>query len=558
MKNICNLPCRQDFSSVDEGFHFLAYPDHVLLFMLDVRGACDFVSPSWCALTGRSAADELDDGWLDHVHPEDRETLVKALADARREGEPTRQLFRLRREDGIFRWFVAQGMPRTTRSGEPAGHIGICFDVTTYQEGEAAVERSAQQMISLLRQTRLIAVVLDTRGRVQFSNGSLCRLLKCGGVELMDCALFDRYLLPENRTLLAELYPEGGQSARFPAEFEAAMVATDGETRHVAWHAMTMCDFSGRVRNTVLVGDDITELRRTEVELSLSAKIFSATHHAIVVTGLDGTIVAVNDAFTELTGYSREEALGQNPRILQSGRHDAAFYQQLWQKLIDSGHWYGDVWDRRKDGSIYPKYLSISVIRDADGEASGYSGIFYDVSERKTVEEQLDRLAHYDTLTGLSNRCQLLERLEQEVDRASRQGTQVGLMYLDLDHFKQINDTLGHLAGDELLKAAAARMRAAVRTADTVARLGGDEFVVVIPDVGSRDDLARVARKVFDALEPPYEIEGQRVTATASIGISVFPDDSHDIHALIKHADSAMYRVKREGRGFFSFFSDRP
>ncbi|MBI2306132.1 MAG: diguanylate cyclase [Rhodocyclales bacterium] len=556
MKNIGTSPCQPDLAALDEAFHFLAYPDHVLLFMLDAQGGCDFVSPSWSTFTGREALREMGAGWLDHVHPEDRETLVHGLDQARRSAQPLRQLFRYRREDGIYRWFVSQGMPRSDRQGRLVGYVGLCFDVTAYQEGEAEAEVSAQHMIALLRQTRLIGVVLDTRGRVQFSNGGLCRLLRCAGAELMDCHLFERHLAQQNRALLAELYPDGVQRAQFPAEFESELLSRDGESRRISWHAMTLRDFSGRIRNTVLIGDDVTELHRAEEQLSLSARIFDASNHAIVVTGLDGTILAVNDAFTALTGYRRDEAVGQNPRILQSGRHDPSFYQKMWRTLLETGHWYGDIWDRRKDGSFYPKYLSISVIRNAAGEATSYSGIFYDISERKTIEERLDRLAHYDTLTGLPNRCLLLDRLEQATDRVARQGGKVGLLYLDLDHFKQVNDTLGHSAGDELLKAAAARMRTAVRNADTVARLGGDEFVVLIPDVANDSDLARVAGKLIEALAPSYEIEGTTVSAAASVGISIFPDDGVDIHELMKHADAAMYQVKQGGRGFFRFYHE--
>ncbi|MFA7292408.1 MAG: diguanylate cyclase, partial [Rhodocyclaceae bacterium] len=321
-----------------------------------------------------------------------------------------------------------------------------------------------------------------------------------------------------------------------------------------SWHTIVLRDFSGRVKSTILIGDDVTELHRAEAQLSLSARIFEATHHAMLVTKLDGSIIAINTAFTTLTGYSGEEALGRNPSILQSGRHDQSFYQQLWEKLLASGHWHGDIWDRRKDGSIYPKYLSISVIRDASGKATNYAGIFYDISERKTVEERLDHLAHYDTLTGIPNRCLLLDRLEQAAERAIRQGTKVGLLYLDLDHFKQVNDTLGHGAGDELLREVAQRLKSSVRAVDTVARLGGDEFVVLVPEINESLDLTRVSQKILDALIVPYQIEGRSVVTTPSIGISIYPDDGSDVHELLKHADTAMYQVKQNGRGFFKFF----
>jgi diguanylate cyclase (GGDEF)-like protein len=228
----------------------------------------------------------------------------------------------------------------------------------------------------------------------------------------------------------------------------------------------------------------------------------------------------------------------------------------MWRSIRETGHWRGDVWDRRKDGSIYPKYLSISAIRNELGEITNYAGIFYEISERKAIEEHLDFLAHYDALTGLPNRSLLLDRLKMSVDRAMRNGSKVGLLYLDLDHFKEINDTFGHAAGDNLLKAAAQRMQSCVRDADTVARLGGDEFVVLLPDIRKAAAAAQVAGKLQSALTPPYTIGDKPVSAVASIGISIFPDDHHELEVLLKQADAAMYEVKQNGRGHYRFFHE--
>jgi len=554
MKESGSASSSPDLSGAAETFRFLAAPEHVLVFTLDRAGRCDFVSPSWLGLTGRRRSEEMGSGWLDRIHPEDRPTVEAGLKAAIHDVQPLRQLFRIQARNGAFRWFVNQGMPRTDPTGAPLGFIGLCFDVTAYQEGDFENDRTAQHMISLLRHTRLIAVVLDRRGHAQFSNGSLCRLLKYSGVELMDCPLFERLATPGSRALVDELFPGGEQSPHFPAEFEIELLNRDGDSRIVSWHAVVMRDRVGNPRHTILIGDDVTELRQTEAQMAMSAKIFAASHHAMLVTTLTGEIVEINPAFTTLTGYTREEAIGNNPRLLQSGRHDGDFYAQMWKKLLATGHWYGDIWDRRKDGTVYPKYLSISVVRNEAGEATHYSGIFYDGSERKTVEERLDRLAHYDALTGLPNRSLLMDRLEQSAERANRHGKRVGVLYLDLDHFKQVNDTLGHAAGDTLLKEMAVRMKSCIRAVDTVARLGGDEFVVLVPDIESRDDLAPVAAKIVESLAPPCSIEGRAVVTLASIGISVYPDDGTDVHDVIRHADAAMYQVKQAGRGSYRFY----
>lgn len=538
----------------DGDFHFLAYPSHILVWTCDATGACDFVSPSWLEFTGRDMQQEMDRRWQDRVHPDDRITVARGLDEAIANRHPFRLLYRYQRADGAYRWFVNQGMVRLSPSGELAGYVAQCFDVTAYQEGEAELEHSAQRMIMLLRQTRLIALVLDTEGRVMYSNGSVGRLLEVSCSELMNCKLFERYLAPGGRGLLDTIYPETSTRAVFAAEFEAEMCTSRGGSRYVLWHAIVLHEYSGKVRGTILIGDDLTEARRMEQQLELTASVFESTSQAIVVTDASARIIAVNQAFTDLTGYSKEDALGQNPRVLKSGRHDQGFYEQMWKSIRDTGHWRGDVWDRRKDGSIYPKFLSISAIRNDSGEVTNYAGIFYEISERKAIEERLDFLAHYDTLTGLPNRCLLLDRLKLSVQRALREGTKVGLLYLDLDHFKEINDTYGHAAGDEILKAAALRMQGCVRAADTVARLGGDEFVVMLPDIKKLAAAEQVAQKIQVSLAQPYDIDGHDTLALPSIGISIFPDDHHDEEALLKQADAAMYEAKQGRNGAYRFY----
>ncbi len=553
---------RPQFQGISENFHYLAYPANLLVWVSDAKGLCTFVSPSWTTFTGRKLSEELGNGWLDRVHEDDRDTLILGLDNGCRskagKQQPFHLMFRYLREDGMYRWLMSQGMPHSTPNNEFVGYLSLCFDVTPYQEGEAEMERSIQEVFPLLKQTRLIAVILDVRGRVQFSNGGMCRLLKCGGSTLLNCNLFEHHLAGNDRGLLETLYPDGTQSTSFPAQFQSELLTSENEPCHVSWHAVIWRDYAGRAKGAMLIGDDITKLLHEEEQTSLYIKAFEATDHAIVVTDALGTIASVNQAFTDLTGYSRDEAVGSNPRILQSGRHDKVFYKQLWETLLVTGHWHGDVWDRRKDGGIYPKYLSISAIKNPAGELTNFVGIFYDNSERKTVEERLEYLAHYDSLTGLPNRSLLLDRLEQAIERSIRLGSKVALLYLDLDHFKLVNDAHGHSAGDELLKAVARRMRTCVRAVDTIARLGGDEFVVLIPDSNGPEDASTIAHKLLEVLNPPYEIEGHSAVSTPSIGISIYPDDGDSAQDLMKHADEAMYQAKQGGRGNFKFFHEMP
>jgi diguanylate cyclase (GGDEF)-like protein/PAS domain S-box-containing protein len=550
----------------DDQAGFLAPPSQCLLALCDASGACEFVSPSWLDFTGRAAEREAGAGWRELVHPHDRPALELALRQALEAQAPFRLQYRYLRADHSYRRLSGAGMVRRGPGGAFGGHVLQCYDTSACHLGEDqdgdggadddAPEHPAQSMIRLMRGTRLIAAVLDQQGCILFSNDSLCRALDYPYTELVNCALFERHLSPANRALLATLHPDGARAARFPAEFESELLTRDGELRNILWHAIGMPDYHGHEHSTILIGDDVTEARRAEELLRLTARVYECTNQAMVVTDTACRIISVNQAFTRLTGYSAAEAIGCNPRILQSGRHEPALYQNMWQSIHATGHWHGDIWDRRKDGTVYPKFLSISAICDAHGVTTNYAGIFYDITERKQIEERLDFLAHYDHLTGLPNRSLFLDRMAQALERANRDQTRLGLLYLDLDKFKQINDTWGHAAGDAVLKAAALRMTGCIRAVDTAARLGGDEFVLLLTDVEEVEALPLVAQKVLDALSPPYQIDEHQLKAPPSIGISVYPDDHQQMEVLIKQADRAMYDAKHTRRGSYRFFHD--
>jgi diguanylate cyclase (GGDEF)-like protein/PAS domain S-box-containing protein len=300
---------------------------------------------------------------------------------------------------------------------------------------------------------------------------------------------------------------------------------------------------------------DITERQLNETRLRLLAGVFEHSAEAIMITSHDNRILEVNQSFSRLTGYSADESRGQNPRLLASGRTTPEEFQLMWQSIRDTGYWQGELWDKRKDGSCYPKWLSISTIRSATGDVDYYLGSFADISERKAAEEKISHLAHFDALTNLPNRANLQGRLEQALASARREGgSPVAVMFLDLDRFKNVNDTLGHHIGDVLLLEVARRLRASVRESDVVARLGGDEFVVLLTGI---DGMAatRVAGKILDALSKPYRMEGHQLYTTASVGIAVFPGDGDSVEVLMQNADAAMYHAKAAGRNNAQFFT---
>lgn len=300
---------------------------------------------------------------------------------------------------------------------------------------------------------------------------------------------------------------------------------------------------------------EVRQRREAEARLQLSAKVFDSSLNAIMITDAKGVIEQVNPAFTRITGFSANEAIGKNPKLLKSEQHDASFYKDLWRELTSEGHWEGEIWDRRKDGEIFPVWQSISSIRDRSGNISNYIGTFSDISEQKLSADRIYRLAHYDILTDLPNRVLYNELCQHALDRARRDEELMAVLFLDLDRFKHINDSLGHPAGDQVLKEVAGLLRNSVRDEDTVARLGGDEFVITIEQVKEVTDVERVAAKLLDAFKSPLKIEDHELVIGASIGISVFPRDGKDVATLIKQADTAMYRAKARGRNNFQFFS---
>ncbi len=301
---------------------------------------------------------------------------------------------------------------------------------------------------------------------------------------------------------------------------------------------------------------ELVERRGLERRLRIMATAFQRSREAIIITDADNRIMATNQAFTTLTGYEQDEVLGGNPKMLSAGLTPTKVYQEMWHSLQTQGFWQGEIWDRRKDGKVYPKWLSINTVTGDQGEVLNYIAIFSDISERKQAEERIYELAHSDSLTGLSNRLSLSLELRHALYQAERDRQSLAVVFIDLDRFKEINDLHGHDVGDQLLMEVARRLTAAVRHGDVVARLGGDEFVLVLRLVNDRDTVARVADKVRRSMEQPYQIGVRRLVTSSSIGVAMYPADGNTPELLMKHADTAMYHAKATGRNNVQFYTE--
>jgi len=302
----------------------------------------------------------------------------------------------------------------------------------------------------------------------------------------------------------------------------------------------------------------VVERKFYESKLKLASAVFENSSEGIMVTDALNKIETVNAAYTRITGYGEEESVGKSPSFMNSGKQDENFYKKMWRRLLRDNNWEGEIWNRRKDGTVYPELLSVNVVRNKDHEISHYIGMFRDITERKAYEENIWRQANYDPLTGLANRKMFMEHLGYEMERAIRSGNEVALLFVDLDRFKLINDTMGHSAGDELLQQVSLRLQECVRKSDTVARLGGDEFIIVITDIHEGFSIDPIIKKLLDGMARVFYLNGEKeALVSGSIGIAMFPDDGETIETLLKNADKAMYCAKESGKNTFTYFKER-
>jgi diguanylate cyclase (GGDEF)-like protein/PAS domain S-box-containing protein len=440
--------------------------------------------------------------------------------------------------------------------------IAILRDITERKRMETALHEAKEELAAVYRCAPLGVITLKTDGRVKLWNPAAENILGWKETEVVgnvlpniSAMLTHRHRVSGNRPLAAHDEAIKGR--------EIQQLKKDGTPVDLSVSLASVRDVAGQAAGIVCIVEDISRRLRDAEKLRLSGKIFENTQEGILVTDAQGVILAVNQAFVAVTGYTAADAIGRKPNLLNSGLHDRSFYQEMWRLLIKDGHWRGDIWNRRKNGEIYPEWINISAIRDDDGNLSNYVAIFSDISKAKENEESLLRLAHFDALTGLPNRFLFQDHVALALAQAERNGKQVAILFLDLDHFKTINDTLGHRAGDNVLIEAAQRLAACLRAGDTLSRFGGDEFMAVLPDLdtsngGSNDAAASVADKLLTTLARPFIVEGQEVRISTSIGIALYPQDGQQLNVLSNAADAAMYRAKQRGRNTHCFSAPGP
>jgi diguanylate cyclase (GGDEF)-like protein/PAS domain S-box-containing protein len=416
-----------------------------------------------------------------------------------------------------------------------------------------ASEPSERAFQVLVERLPLALYRLDPSGALTYANPAMLTLLgrdlqAARGLRAADVYPADlaaAYAADDRRVL------ERGETV---TRIEDHRVPSSGDLRQVWVSKTPVRDPAGAVVGLQGVFIDLTEELSGIREYRLASAVIEFSQQAVMITDLDSRILKVNPAFERITGYTAAEAVGRTPRLLSSGVQTKAFYEQLWEAVLEHGHWQGELVNRRRDGSLYTEQMTVSTVRDRQGKPSHYVAMFLDVSEAKSAAQQIQHLAHHDVLTGLPNRLLLRDRLQQALAQAQRHGQCVALLFIDLDHFKHVNDAHGHHVGDQLLQQAARRISLALRLSDTVSRQGGDEFIALLPDLKSPQEAMPICRALLRALSTPFEVEGHTLHLSASIGVASSPADSMDIDTLLRCADMAMYEAKHAGRNRTQFF----
>ncbi|WP_256996399.1 bifunctional diguanylate cyclase/phosphodiesterase [Methylococcus capsulatus] len=486
---------------------------------------------------------------------EDRELIEAALRGGRDDLLGVERPLCVRRADGAVRQvnFKVELQGRRGDSGPVLQ--GTLQDVTERWEAERALRQSEERLRLHVEHLPLAVIEWDLDFIVSRWNPAAERIFGYGADRMIGRSagiLFPEDVLEQAEAIWREV--SGGSGNRVVT----ANVTADGRTIRCEWYNTPLTTPDGTVIGVASLVDDITRREAVEAELRLAATTFE-TDEAILIAGADGRILRVNAAFSRITGYRQEDVVGRNPRLFKSGLHGAEFYREVWRSLEQTGRWQGEIWNRRKNGEVYPERKTITAVRSANGDITHYVAISSDISELKRTEEKIRQLAYYDSLTGLPNRSLIFERLTQQMKAARREGTYGALLFMDLDYFKTLNDSLGHHMGDRLLVQVAERLKNCLEDEEAAARLGGDEFVVLLAPVKPSASVAAGqaivhARRVRELLSAPFQLDDYVHYISVSIGIALFPDGANTAEDVLKQADTAMYVAKNEGRDGVRFY----
>lgn len=521
----------------------------------------DLVSGVW---TSSDALDEVlgidknyahtVEGWTALMHPDDSDMMSAHLANKvqHRATQFSIEYRIVRPLDHAVRWVHGLGRLEFDAQGRPTLLRGTCQDITARKQAEADLQQS-QNILKLFIEHAPAALAMFDREM---------RYLAVSRRFLLDYALLEQEVIgrchydvfPEIPERWKKAHRRGlaGENLRME---EDRLERADGRVQWVRWELIPWRTHQGDIGGIILSTEDITAVKASEDRLHQAASVFTHASEGIIITDPRGAILDVNDAFTRITGYTRTEVLGRNPRLLNSGRQNREFYTDMWRQLKESGKWQGEIWNRAKSGQTFAEMLTINAVPDSAGKTKQYVAMFSDITSMKEQELQLERIAHYDLLTGLPNRVLLADRVNQAMAQAHRRGRLVAIACLDMDSFRAINDQHGHTMGDQLLTVITRRMNSEMREGDTLARLGGDEFVAVMIEIASIEDSIPLITRLLEAAAKPAQLGELTLQVSASVGVTYYPQaEDVDAEQLLRQADQAMYHAKVTAKGGYHIF----
>ena len=482
-------------------------------------------------------------------HPDDKQRILESISESANKLRPWHEDYRLVLPNNEVVWRHGDAQPQKLSDGSILWH-GYIYDITEQKLSESLLQNESEKNIALLRNDSDGIHILDSEGNLIEASDSFFAMLGYRRDEILgkNVSTWDaKFSAGELPNILKMQFASSHR-----IQFETRHRRKDGTIIDVEVSGFPL-ELIGR---KVLFNSsrDITERKKSEESLLITASVFNSSQEAIFITDAENNIIDVNQAFTKVTGYGRNEVIGKNPKLLSSGRQDKSFYEALWQSLNTQKSWRGEVWNRRKSGEVYPEMLSISVLCNSEGEVLRHVAVFSDISHLKEHEAELSRVAYFDALTGVPNRVMLADRMKQATSQTTREQKLLAVCYLDLDGFKSINDDLGHEAGDDVLIEVAKRISDTIRGGDTVARLGGDEFVVLLLGLDQGEECVKTLERLLAILSEPINLKAKSVTVSASIGVSIYPLDEEDSDTLLRHADQAMYIAKQNGKNRFHIY----
>ena len=495
-------------------------------------------------LTGKTGYDLYPESMADMLYQRDEQVMT--------EGRSSHEIQRLQMPDGSHRWIDNRKYPLKNADGEIVGLFGICPDITEAVAADHKLSESGELLQLFIEHAPAALAMLDRDMHYLAASRRWCEDFGLRSLDLIGRCHYevfpeipDRWKVLHRRALAGEiLYCD-----------EDRLVRQDFSMQWLRWELHPWRTAEGTIGGILIFSEDITQQKKDREKLQLAASVFTHAREGILISDPQGAILDVNEMFTRITGYSRTEVLGRNPRILKSGRQSEEFYSDMWRSLLENGQWSGELWNRKKDGSVYPEMLTINTVYDRASRVQHYVAHFSDVTQAKEQERQLEHMAHFDALTNLPNRVLLTDRLQQAMAQAHHRGQMLAVAYVDLDGFRAVNDEYGREAGDQLLMALARRMKRVLGEADTLARIGGDEFVAVLLDLPEPDAARPILDGLLDCVDQPELCGDASVQVSASIGVIFYPQgEENDADQLLRQAGQAMYQSKLAGKNRCKIF----